>query len=191
MGSFLTPGWATVFVKLAWVQPHFSIAMHCGCKGCALVQWTCVLSICIIWLHVVSSTWRFVNFFDVSSTFLTFRQLFWHFVNFFLLTPNLTKKVDETSIQKVDETSVPQPRPGPWLLTGVWRRPYTGVSGRPVFACLQPVRRREFSWVYTGVVLASNVANRVYRFYTFRFSTTVTEKIVLLYEKITYASALS
>ena len=126
--------------------------------------------------------WRFVNF-------LTFRQLFWHFVNFFLLTPNLTKKVDETSIQKVDETSVP--RPGPWLLSGVWRRPYTGVSGRPVFACLQPVRRREFSWVYTGVVLASNVANRVYRFYTFRFSTTATEKIVLLYEQITYASALS
>ena len=112
-----------------------------------------------------------------------------HFVNFFSLTPNLTKKVDETSIQKVDETSVP--RPGPWLLSGVWRRPYTGVSGRPVFACLQPVRRREFSWVYTGVVLASNVANRVYRFYTFRFSTTATEKIVLLYEQITYASALS
>ena len=40
------------------------------------------------------------------------------------------------------------PRPGPWLLSGVWRRPYTGVSDRPVFACLQPVRRREFSWEY-------------------------------------------
>ena len=100
----------------------------------------------------VSSTWRLVNFFDVSSTFWRFVNFFDISSTFFLLTPNLTKKVDETSIQKVAETSVPRP-------SVVWRRPYTGVSGRLVFACLQPVRRREFSWVYTGVVLA----NRVYR----------------------------
>ena len=32
----LVPNQNDICVQLAWVQPHFSIATHCGCEGCAV-----------------------------------------------------------------------------------------------------------------------------------------------------------
>ena len=110
--------------------------------------------------------WRFVNF-------LTFRQLFWHFVNF------LTKR----QFRKLTKLRYPV------------QVAFGDVLIPEFLAALSSLAFSQFAVEnflgYTGVVHASNLASRVYWFYTFRFSTTATEKIVLLYDQITYASALS
>ena len=42
----LVPAWNDICVQLAWVQPHFSIAMHCGCKGCTV-------HVCSVYLYYI------------------------------------------------------------------------------------------------------------------------------------------